>query len=75
MLIIAVALIGAVAIAGFIAFTLLCLGIRCEDKAATLSGPAPGFAAVQARRFTGWHAQPSTRVAGDTAKAGARADA
>jgi hypothetical protein len=54
MLIIAIALIGALPVAGLIAFAVLCLGIRREDKAASLDRQAPGFAAVQARRFTGW---------------------
>lgn len=80
MLFIAVVLVGFIAIAGLIAFIVLCLGIRREDKAASLSRRAPGFAAVQARRFTGLRAQPSARIAAqmhaaNSAKERARADA
>ena len=46
-----------VAIAAFVAFVTLCLGIRREDRAPTLNQPAPGFAARQARRFTGLRPQ------------------
>lgn len=52
MLSIALALIAAIAVTGLIAFLVLCLGIRHEDRA-TLHASAPGFAARQARRFTG----------------------
>jgi hypothetical protein len=80
MLIIAIVLIGVIAVAGFAAFIVLCLGIRREDKAASLDRRAPGFAALQARRFTGWRAQPSDRIAThpaspDSARERARADA
>jgi hypothetical protein len=80
MLIIAIVLVGAIAAVGFIAFIVLCLGIRREDKAATLNRRAPGFAALQARRFTGWRAQPDDQIAAHTqdpnsAKERARVDA
>lgn len=58
MLIIVVVLTGGIAIAGLIAFVILCAGIRREDRTAGLDGPAPGFAAQAARRFTGLRTQP-----------------
>lgn len=80
MLIIAVVFVGLISVVGFIAFIVLCLGIRREDKAASLDRRAPGFAALQARRFTGMRAQPHDRNATDTrapdsVKERARADA
>lgn len=80
MLIIAVILIGVIAVIGFIAFIVLCLGIRREDRAASLDRQAPGFAAFQARRFTGLRSQQSDRIAthmqaANSAKERARADA
>ena len=80
MLIIAIAFIGVIAAAGFTAFIVLCLGIRHEDKAASLDKRAPGFAALQARRFTGWRARPDDRISihssgSNSARERARADA
>jgi hypothetical protein len=63
MLIVAIALIAALAVVALSAFIVLCLGIRCEDKAASLGRPAPGFAALLARRFTGLRAQPADQSA------------
>ena len=62
MLIIVLVLTGVIAVAGFITFAMLCLGIRREDKAAGLGGHAPGFAAIQARRFTGLRTQPAEHI-------------
>lgn len=81
MLIIAIILVGLTALIGFIAFIVLCLGIRREDRAASLDRQAPpGFAASQARRFTGWRSQPSELIppylrSANSAKERARADA
>jgi hypothetical protein len=79
MLIFALVVPGLLAIAGLLAFAVLCLGIRREDKAASFQGKAPGFAVRQARRFTGLRspaAGPSTsrEQAANTARARARAD-
>jgi len=80
MLIIAIVLIGVVAVVCLTAFIVLCLGIRREDKAASLDRRAPGFAALLARRFTGLRAQPGGQIAThlhgpDKARERARADA
>jgi hypothetical protein len=80
MLIIAISLVGVIAVVGFIAFIVLCLGIRREDKAASLDRQAPGFAAIQARRFTGLRSLPGDRILthvqdANSAKERARADA
>lgn len=80
MLIIAISLVAVIAVVGFTAFIVLCLGIRREDKTASLGRRAPGFAALQARRFTGWRAQPTDRISirsqsPDSARERAGADA
>jgi hypothetical protein len=80
MLIIAIVVPGLMAIAGLLAFAVLCLGIRREDKAASFPKKAPGFAVRQARRFTGLRspaAGPSAirEQAANTARERARADA
>lgn len=73
MLIIAVILVGLTGLIGFIAFIVLCLGIRREDKTASLNRQAHGFAAIQARRFTGLRSLPSEDA--NSAKERAGADA
>jgi hypothetical protein len=53
MLVLSLALTAGLAVVAAIAFIILCLGIRREDRAGAFDKPAPGFAARQARRFTG----------------------
>jgi hypothetical protein len=70
-----VALSVGVAIAAPIAFVILCLGIRREDRAA-LYQPTPTFAARQARRFTGLRTQhPGPKRHDHRTSERARADA
>ncbi len=81
MLITGIALVGGLAVVGFLVFVAMCLGIRRDDRLGRLDGPAPGPSAMLARSFTGLRVQlpESQCCAGNrgrsTAGERARADA
>lgn len=58
-------LTGGLALTCLLAFAILCVGIRRDDRVSGLDGPEPGLAAAMARRFTGLRVQqPGTQHVG-----------